>query len=99
MLFPKNKNDTEHIFLSPKSILSKYATFFDSCPHPRPEGFDGLQVDWGDKAFVNPPWGHISPWVEKALIQSGKKCEVHMLFPARAKTRVFQDLIFPNADV
>ena len=71
----------------------------DPCPHPRPEGFDGLQVDWGKKAFVNPPWGYIRPWVEKALVERGKGCCVHMLIAAKPTTRVFHDLIFPNADV
>ena len=99
MRYPGVKSDKEQIFLTPASIMSKYEGWLDPCPHPRPSGFDGLQMDWGEKAFVNPPWGNIRPWVEKALTESGKGCEVHMLLPAKPTTRVFQDIIFPNAEV
>ena len=99
MKYPGNPKDKEQIFLTPPSILKQYDGWMDPCPHPRPDGFDGLHVDWGKKAFVNPPWGHIRPWVEKALVERGKGCCVHMLIAAKPTTRVFHDLIFPNADV
>ena len=91
--------DKEQNFLTPDSIMSKYATYYDPCPHPRPFGFNGLEVDWGEKAFVNPPWGNIRPWVEKAVLESKRGCCVHMLLPATPTTRVFQDVILPNAEV
>ena len=98
MRYPGVKSDKEQIFLTPESIMSKYATFFDSCPHPEPSGFNGLEVGWGDKAFVN-PWGNIRPWVEKALLERENGCCVHMLLPAKPTTKVFQNIIFPNAEV
>ena len=99
MRYPGVKSDKEQIFLTPASIMSKYEGWLDPCPHPRPSGFDGLQVDWGEKAFVNPPWGNVRPWVEKALLERRKGCCVHMLIAAKPTTRVFHDLIFPNAEV
>ena len=93
------KSDKEQIFLTPDSVMSRYRGWFDPCPHPRPSDYDGLQEDWGEKAFVNPPWGHIRPWVKKASIERGRGCSVHMLLPAKSATRVFQDLIFPNGEV
>ena len=99
MRYPGTKSDKEQIFLTPDCIMSKYEDWFDPCPHPRPSGFDGLQVNWGDKASVNPPWRHIRPWVEKALIESGKGCCVHMLLAAKPTTSVFQDIIFSNGKV
>jgi hypothetical protein len=29
---------------------------FDPCPCPRPEGFNSLQIDWGEVSYVNPPF-------------------------------------------
>jgi len=92
--------DSEQIYLTPPSILGEYAEWYDPAPHPRPDGFDGLAVsDWGERAFVNPPWRNIRPWIEKALAEQKKGCRVHMLLPANPCTCTFQDLIFPHATV
>ena len=62
----KKAAPTEQVYLTPLHIKGHYADWFDPCPHPHPP-WDGLELSWGDRAFCNPPWCNIRPWVEKAL--------------------------------
>lgn len=38
------------------ALNAEFGFDFDPCPHPRPEGFDGLEVPWGKRNWVNPPF-------------------------------------------
>src|SRR3990167_6856928 len=63
---------------------------FDPCPHPRPEGFDGLNAEWGSSNYVNPPFGTVmhegkkrgaTAWVRKAISEHKKGKRVVFVYP------------------
>lgn len=87
---------------TPRSIyndLNKEFDFdFDPCPlkHDITQ-WDGLQVEWGRKNFVNPPFSNIPTWVKKALVERDKGKVVVMLLTARLNAKYWHDLVLPNA--
>jgi len=62
---------------------------------------DGLTKTWGGcKVFCNPPYSHISEWVEKAFYEGHKdNTVVVMLIPARTDTRYFHNFIQHRAEI
>ncbi len=64
----------KHYWVTPPDLMQQLMTEFyfdyDPCPHPRPEGFDGLTVEWGQCNWVNPPFtGGVMAWVKKAIVE------------------------------
>lgn len=80
-----NGEDGKHYWLTPPDL---YATLdaefhfdFDPCPFPKPDGFDGLTCEWGQRNYVNPPFGSIihngrkkgpTAWMRKAIEEQRK---------------------------
>jgi hypothetical protein len=61
-----------HYWLTPLEFMdaldAEFSFDFDPCPHPRPDGFDGLTVPWGKSNWVNPPFtGGVMAWAKKAI--------------------------------
>jgi hypothetical protein len=64
------------------SLDAEFCFDFDPCPHPRPDGFDGLLMNWGKRNWVNPPFmGGLLKWARKAVAEqkAGNLCVC--LFP------------------
>lgn len=89
-----NSKDGKHYWLTPpplmKSLQLEFAFDFDPCPYPKPEDFDGLDVEWGSSNYVNPPFGVVmhkgkkkgaTAWVRKAIIEHQKGKKVVFVYP------------------
>lgn len=77
--------DGKHYWLTPPDLMAdleeEFEFDFDPCPYPRPEGFDGLEVEWGQSNYVNPPFNGPTAWVRKAIAEYRKGKKVVFMFP------------------
>src|SRR5436309_3378097 len=89
-----NGDDGKHYWITPPDLyaklLAEFKFTFDPCPHPLPEGFDGLTCEWGESNYVNPPFGSIihqgkkkgpTAWARKALWEADMGKRVVMVYP------------------
>lgn len=74
---------------TPKFIYDQAVSIgmFDPCPFH--STFDGLQIEWGETNFVNPPYSQLKLWVKKAIQEHEKGRKVLLLIPARTDTKAF----------
>jgi len=77
--------DGRHYWLTPPDLLAElddeFHFDFDPCPYPRPDDFDGLEVEWGQSNYVNPPFKGPTAWVRKAIAENAKGKRVVFVFP------------------
>jgi len=97
-LLQRHKQDCR----TPKEVydsLDKEFKFnFDPCPiDPK---FNGLEVDWKENTYVNPPYGKLLIWLEKAKQEMDKgNCKVIVfLLPVDTSTRWFHNYIYGKAE-
>jgi len=75
---------------------------FDPCPMDCPETFDGLATDWiGDCIFANPPYSTKlkEAFVRRSFEESRQGKTIVLLIPVSTSTKLFHDVIKPNATV
>ena len=89
-----NSKDGKHYWLTPpelyRQLNDEFAFTFDPCPYPKPEDFDGLDAEWGESNYVNPPFGVVihkgkkkgaTAWARKCIEESKKGKRVVMVYP------------------
>lgn len=95
------RNNSGDDWATPKDFYSKldsiYHFDFDPCPYQ--SDFDGLQIEWGGRNYVNPPYSRKlkEAFVNKALEESRKGKLCVLLLPVSTSTALFHDVIKPNA--
>lgn len=99
----RNLNNSDN-WKTPNELLFKlnneFNFDFDPCPLGCVE-FDGLKIEWGNRNFINPPYSRFlkEAFIKKAFEESklGKLCV--MLLPVSTSTKIFHDIILPNAEI
>ncbi len=90
-----NKADSKHYWLTPpdlmKQLQDEFDFDFDPCPYPKPDDFDGLTAEWGQRNYVNPPFGGyidqhgkkkgITAWARKCIEEYKKGKLVVLVCP------------------
>ena len=76
---------------TPDWLMKHFKNHFDPCPANA--DFDGLNVDWKDPCYVNPPYSTPGKWIKKAIEESKKGINVVMLLRVDPSTRWYRFLI------
>jgi hypothetical protein len=100
-------NIASDTWLTPSAFYDKInARFhfdsFDPCPPGCDlEKFNGLKVDWELRTFCNPPYSRTAKekFFYKGYEESLKGKLVVFLVPVSTSTKIFHELILPNAKV
>lgn len=72
---------------------------FDPCPLQHDtEQWNGLEIEWGKRNFINPPYSRKlkEAFILKAIQESKKGKLCVMLLPVSTSTKIFHDHILPN---
>ena len=88
----KEERRKHNFWLTPpehyKKLDDEFHFDFDPCPFPK-QDFDGLNVEWGQTNYVNPPFGSIihegkkkgpTAWAKKAIEEYKKGKKVVLLY-------------------
>lgn len=99
----KNRIKTHDEWETPQWLLEEiekeFGFFFDPCPLGA--DFNGLEVEWGSVNYINPPYNRKDKeaFIRKAyeVSKQGNKCI--MLLPVSTSTKIFHEIIYPNAEI
>ena len=72
---------------------------FDFDPCPKKPTCDGLTAEWGSRSYVNPPYGELPKWIEKAFAEWKKGKTVVMLIPSRTDTRWWHQYVMKATQI
>lgn len=76
--------------------------FFDPCPMGYLPGGsipDGLDIQWGHKNFVNPPYSKLKLWAKKAYDELKQGRYTLFLCPARTDTKAFHLYLWHSQEI
>ena len=80
-------------------LNDEFDSNFDPCPiNHNTNKWDGLQIDWKERNFINPPYSRKlkEAFVKKAIQESKKGKLCVLLLPVSTSTKLFHEHILPN---
>ena len=81
-----------------RKLRSEFDFDFDPCPFNHDLEKWGLEIDWGARNFINPPYSRKlkEAFVRKAILEAKKGKLCVMLLPVSTSTQLFHKYILPN---
>jgi len=87
-----------------QQLQAEFNFDFDPCPYPKPDNFDGLRCEWGQRNYVNPPFGSYTDpidgkkkgptaWVRKCIEEYKKGKLVVLVYPIDKWVLMILDVI------
>ena len=99
----KNRLIQHDNWATPKEFYDKLNQEFNFDFDPCPLDFkqDGTLIEWGKSNFINPPYSRKlkEAFVLKAFEESKKGKVCVMLLPVSTSTKIFHEVILPNAEI
>jgi hypothetical protein len=86
-------------YSTPSWLMEIFGSWYDPCPLNPTPSFDGLNIEWFDKTYVNPPYSNPLPWVIKAIEENKKGKTIAMLMKLDCSTQWFLLLSNANANI
>ena len=82
---------------TPDWLMEHFKLHFDPCP--KNPDFDGLEIDWENPSYVNPPYSNPLLWVKKAIEETKKGVNVVMLLRVDVSTRFYKKIMEQNPHI
>lgn len=84
---------------TPNWLMDVFSDWFDPCPLNPNSTINGLELEWKDKTYVNPPYSKPLPWVKKAIEENKKGKTIAMLLKVDTSTRWYAKLVEAKAHI
>jgi len=84
-----------------KQLDDEFHFDYDPCPLHCEVDNSHIFSKWGKSNFVNPPYSRAlkEKFIIKANYEAGKGNVCVMLLPVSTSTKIFHDIIYPNAEI
>lgn len=70
--------------------MDMFKNYYDPCPLDPSPKWCGLERDWKQYTYVNPPYSNPLPWVEKAIKEMKNNKFIVMLLRCDSSTKYWQ---------